>query len=240
MLEDNWRLKENYNIQELPTLLLVDQEGEVISHFSYMPLDAKAFASTILETYLNYEEVKQSVENSDFASLSAEELKKLYVKAKKLESTTFREKLLEAGLNKEKPTFFLLEKYAGLLVNGKKKDQEAVELRKKIVDLDPKNTQGSHLQLALLDFQGKQNTSKKMNIKSTIEPLLSYIQEFGKTDRENVWKVELMIAQHLFSKGFLSRALHHAEASYNCAPETAKAEIAQSIDYLKAQEISNQ
>ena len=30
---DNWYLKENYNIQELPTLLLLSQEGEVIATF---------------------------------------------------------------------------------------------------------------------------------------------------------------------------------------------------------------
>jgi len=239
--EENWQLKETYNIQELPTLLLINQEGEVISHFGYIPLDAQSLANTIKEVYGDYEQIKQVLEGAEFATLSSERVQELYLKAKKLDCKRYQEKLLEAGVFKGKGSYFLLEKYASLLEKGKKQEGETVELRKKIADLDPKNAQGTHLQLALLDFQKNSTLSaKKSHTKLAIAPLLDYIQQFGKTDHKNLWRVEMMIAQHLFSKGYSSRALKHAQASYDSAPEEAKAEIAQSLEYLKAQQTSKE
>jgi thioredoxin-related protein len=237
--EENWELKEAYDIQELPTLLVVDQDGGVVSRWGYIPMDVKSFVSMLKEAYGTYEQVKKALEGEEFDTLSPERLQELYLKSKKLDCKKFQEKLLEAGMFRGKDSYFLLEKYASLL-EKEKKEGEAVELRKKIADLDPKNTQGIHLQLALLDFQKKSTlATKKAHDKSAIEPLLEYVSQFGKMDRQNLWRVEMMIAQHLFSKGFPSKALKHAQASYDSAPEDAKAEIAQSIEYIKAQHFSD-
>jgi hypothetical protein len=64
--------------------------------------------------------------------------------------------------------------------------------------------------------------------------LLQYVREFGKNDKANLWHIELMIAQYLFSKDAKQEALLHALASYEAAPEEKKNEIIDVVSYIRA------
>ena len=75
-------------------------------------------------------------------------------------------------------------------------------------------------------------SKKKKQVFRAISPLLGYIHEFGKEDRENLWKVEMMVTQFLLAQNEREMALEHARASLNAAPDAVKGEIEVIIDYL--------
>lgn len=128
-----------------------------------------------------------------------------------------------------------MEKYNELAEGGKKmSDPEIKRLRKEILSRDPKNKDGAHLRLAILDFRVLSNRHKvRDNSNEAIEPLLEYVKEFKNKDKENIWQVEMMMAQYLFSRNKYELALNHAEASYETAPEIVKSEIGQTVEYMK-------
>lgn len=239
-LEMNQTLKEKYLVKELPTLILLDPWEEQVAKLNYLPLDCADFAKHIHELIGDFKEMKLVLETSDLTKLKGEELEVLYSKAKKLGCHRYIEAIINAGLTVDRGTYFLLEKYSNCLETGKIKEPQTEELRKTIIAKDPKNQTGAHLKLAMLDFQTLSNLPKKQEKPSgAVDPLLHYIKTFGKKDKENLWRIEMIIAQYLFSKGIVEKALHHANASYHSAPDAIKPEIAQSIDFLKTQDGSN-
>ncbi len=236
--EINSSLKEKYNVKELPTLILLDDAGEQVCKFGYMALEAEGFANHIQTLVQDYKEMKELSETTDLKTVAQDALQSFYIKAKNLGCGKLQEEFMQAGLQIDNGTFFLLERYSNLLETLKIRDPAVQELRKSIVSRDPKNLNGTHFKLAMLEFNRLSNHPKKRgNPHAAIEPLMAYVKEFGKKDEENLWKVEMMIAQYFFSKGVMTKALQHATASYDSAPDSAKEEIAQSIDYLKSQKL---
>ena len=236
--ETNQYLKEKFQVKEVPTLVVLDEMGEQVSSLGYLTLEADAFAMHIRDLITEYKDMRGVLETSDLSAISQQELQSLYHKAKHLGCQKHLEEIMQAGLKKDNDTFFLLEHYENLLEMGKIKDSQVLELRKKIAARDPKNIKGTHLKLAMLEFQKNSNNPKKRDrSNAAIEPLVEYIKEFGKKDQDNLWRIEMMIAQYFFSKGIVEKALKYANASYESAPDSAKAEIALSIDYLKTQQL---
>lgn len=230
------KIKEKYKVGEIPMLVVSYPSGEEVFKVGYMPQPPLEFASSLKKHLHGYNELKEEIAKSDLAALSGEELKALYLKARNLGCNAFKEQILEIGLQENKEPFFLLEKYARFVESGLKKDKMALALREKIENIDSKNDSGSLLQLAVLDFQDNSSHARKIKEpKSAIKPLVRYIEKYGKKDPENLWKVEMMIAQFLFSKNKIGDALAHAKASYEAAPDAMKSEIAQSVDYLQTQ-----
>jgi len=230
------QLKEKYSIQELPTLVLIDPDGEEMTKIGFMPFEAKEFAVYLIKLHEQFKEIKDCIENFNLKNCTFEELKDYYARADSFTNKDYREKILNVGLQIDEGSYFLLEKYAAFIKNGKIKDPEVLSLRKKITDSDPKNLDGVHLRLAMLDFQKlSSHIRKRDKPAAAIEPLLMYLKEFGQNDLEHVWQIEMTIAKYLFSKGLIQPALEHAKESYKAAPEKIKRDIAQSIDYLEAQ-----
>ncbi len=229
----NQGLKNRYGVQELPTLVLVDHLGDVIVKMGYLPLDAQSLAAHLRSSLEDFIQLKSVLGAPNLVCLQGKELENLYQKASHLDYRAVKERLMEVGLKSDRSIFFLLERYEELLVNGKLKDPEVQKLRREIVLSDPSNSQGTHFKLAMAEFNNlSQRLKKKENPHRAIAPLTEYLRQFGSKDRENVWKVEMVIAQYLFSKNFATEALQHARNSYEYAPEDARCEIAQSIEYL--------
>jgi protein disulfide-isomerase len=225
-------LKSRYEVDELPTLVVISPSQEEMFRLGYLPMSPSEYAHHLESMITDYQEIHGKVDNHNLSDLPVEELEPLYLKARDLKCRRYADSLMQVGVEKDKSTFFLLEKYAEHLASGNK--QEAEPLREKILERDPKNLKGSQLRLAILDFQIKaQNLKKKANPRSAVKPLLEYLKKFGEKDKENVWKVEMMMAQFLFTKNEVSEALQHANASYTSAPDSHKLEIAETIDYLK-------
>ena len=66
-----------------------------------------------------------------------------------------------------------------------------------------------------------------------VQPLIQYIQKFGKTDKENVWKLQMIISQFFLDKNRLPQALDHAQASLELAPDSVKSDIATAVKNIK-------
>lgn len=225
------QLKEKYGVDEFPTLVLITPQQEEMFKVGYLPLSPKEFAARLKQMVGDFKELFGRLEK-DEAPMSLEELESLYIKARDLKSAHYKEKLMQEGLKRDKDTFFLLEKYAELMEAGNKK--EAAPLREKIIDRDPKNLKGSQLRLAIFDFQTRATRLKRKDDPfAVMKPLVAYIEKFGKKDKDNLWKVQMMMAQYLFTKNEVKEALEHASASYQSAPEESRKEIAETIDYLK-------
>ncbi len=235
-IEENERIRNQFDVQELPTIMLLDTKGDLISKCSYLPLSSKEFAHRACELLEDYQLVKERVEEEISPNVSQELLKDLYIKAKKLDNQKLKSALLEIGMQHGKGAFFLLEKYATLIQNDPEKSPEITSIRSRILESDPKDQEHSRLQLAIMDFHRKEESPvKQQDYKKTLKPLLSYLKDFGDKDSENRWKVQLMIAQYLFRKGKVEDAIQHAQASLDNAPEESKADVEQTLSYLKNQ-----
>ena len=225
-LKENKELKEKYKIGTFPSVLLLDLNDDIITKLEYLPLEPQKYALKLEQIVNEYNELTKC----DFKNLSGDELKKTYERAKAIGCTTLKMKTIEEGVKKQEDLFFHLEKYS-LLVENNKKD-EANKLKKEIIDSDPKNLKKSYLKLAMIDFQNLA-TSDVQDPEKIIKPLTDYIKGFGKKDKENLWRLEMMISQFFSSKGLLKEALKHARASYKAAPLIVRKELAQTIIYLK-------
>ncbi len=225
-------LKTQYGIEEYPTLLLVKPSEEEMFRVGYLPLSPKDFAYRLDRMLQDYREIWGTLESKEATVLAFEQLQDLYLKARDLKTEKFQEAIMAMGLEKDKGTYFLLEKYKDLTALGKKKEAEPV--REKIVGRDPKNLKGAQRALAILDFQRRAASFKKKdNLKSVLKPLLEYLRAFGEKDKENRWKIEMMVVQYLFTKNAIEEALAFAQDSLKTAPDASKAQIAETINYLK-------
>lgn len=220
-----------YDIKESPTLLLLSKDGEVIAKKGYFPFAPEAFSKHLKESFDGFKEIKEILQ----AKLPSEALlEELHQKAQTLGFQDLQEEIVNQGIRVAKEPFFFLEKFERLCKVRNKKDPELHALRKKIVSLDPKNARKTHLRLAMIDFANRSEHKKiKKQPKVVVEPLISYIKQFGKGDAENLWKIEMMMAQYLFSKNEMSLAIKHAERSLQAAPEVVKPDVMQTLAYLK-------
>ncbi len=82
-----------------------------------------------------------------------------------------------------------------------------------------------------MDFDALANAC--LGTKAVVKPLVEYLRKFGTVDTENAWQIEMKISKYLFSKDQIEEALKHANASLKMAPESARTEIAKSVEYLK-------
>ena len=228
-------LRDRFGVEELPTLLVTDWEGKEITRVGFLPITPEAFARHLTQIRRDYIEVQQVVEREDLTIFSAKELKRLYLKARNQGFTALKDKLYLAGLQVDKGLFFLLEQYRHLSEKGKQGSKEGEAVRKKICTRDPKNEQGGFRALALLDFESlsQKRSTRKKHIKAALKPIVDYVKKFGKEDSENLWRMELLIAQFFYGKSKAKDALLHAKSAFNHAPEENKAEIVDTISYLE-------
>ncbi len=227
-------LKEEYQVEECPLLVLTEPSGKTIAKIGYMPLGPEAYATYIKETLRDFHFVRQAADPLCLKDLKVDDLKAAYAKAKRFTGDNFAKVILETGLKIDSGTFFLIEQYASLLTKAGR-EHEMQEMRSKIVERDPQNERGSLLRIALLDFENMARGVKKKEPLETIRPLADYLHHYGKSDPDNAWKVEMKISEYLFAHNQLDESLKHARASLESAPEKNRKEIAEAIDYLQTQ-----
>ncbi len=231
--EHNKQMRSIFHIEQSPTLVLFDYSQEEIARLGFLPLSAQDYAAQVIELVENFEEVVAFLKNPKVLN-SEEQMAQLYINAKKLSSRSYRDQILQIGLKKEKGSFFILEKYAALLEKSKFKSEAVQKMRKELIDKDPDNKMGTQLKMAILEFQRLGFDVKgKESICKAVSPLVNYVQKFGKDDPDNLWKVEMMIAQFFFAKNQREQALAHAQASLQATPEKMKSEVKDIVDYIK-------
>lgn len=223
----NKKLKEKYKVEGFPTVIIIDTDGIIITRTGYLPIGPKEYAKKIIQLTEEHNNLKKK----DLSKLEPSDLKKSYEKARSSGNDFLKEMAISEGIKKDDHLFFLLEKYAYLL--EKKRPDEAKEVRKEIVEKDPYNLRKAYFKLAMIDFQILAKDSSALDPHSVIHPLVEYISEFGKKDRDNLWRLEMLISQFLSSKGLTKEALKHARESYKAAPQVMKKELVQTVIYLK-------
>jgi protein disulfide-isomerase len=228
----NEQLQKKYDITGWPTIILFDtQKLQVIGKTGYQRGGAQNYASHLLKMVSDYNAYKQKTSQIDSQKHSGAELKKLYAKAKELDIYTDINRILKAGLASEEKLFFQLERYRFLVEEGSLRDPEAQLLRKELLAADPTNARKLPYQVAIIDFEllsleaGKEGYSPDI----TVAPLVSYIEQFGMQDPENLWRLEMIISQVYLDHDKMSQALKYAQSSHEAAPATIQPEIAKAI-----------
>lgn len=231
----NMALKNSFDVQELPTLVLANPTGKEIAKFGYVPLAPQEMAEQLNTALASYAQLKNEMSSSRFANMAIEEVELLYKKAVDLGREEEKKALLAAGLKADKGVFFLMRQYEQLLEHAKIKDPQVQRLRRQIMQKDPGNHKEAHLELAIVEFQAlSKNLKSKDNPEKAVVPLIEYVRNFGVKDMKNNWRVEMMIAQFFYSKNRLQEAVAHAKNSYEFAPEECRVEVGQTLDFLCA------
>lgn len=229
-------VRDQFEIRELPTLVLLDSNGAEITKVGYLPKTADEFVTHFQKLFTEYRELAEIIHREDLSYFNCDELKGYYLKAKEHGFTDFRDKLYLAGLKVEQGLFFLLEQYSRYADKGRIASKEAKALRKKITARDPKNENGAHRSIALMEFQAlaTQRSKKQHSEKKVLEPLLTYVKKYGKEDQQHLWKIELMMTQFFFGRDNPKEALIHAKTALSKAPEVEKSHITQTIAFLES------
>ncbi len=232
--EQNLHLKEWLEVVEYPRLIILDPNEREIARLGYPSEEAEKFADDLIHIVQRDKYITDVMSKINSTAFSADELRSLYQEARDLQRAKDADTLLAAGMQTETPLFFLLEKYRLLVEEGKQCEGEAIAIREKLKKADPQNHQKVHFSLALIDFQSLAE-QEDIELKDVICPLENYIKQFGSKDPENVWRVEMMIAQFYLDADENKIALKHAELAFESAPVDKKGEIQQSLDYIREQ-----
>lgn len=218
-------LRNQYHVDILPCLMLLNSQGEEIVRMGYLPLDGGALASDLM--YLLSLEGEVHARLAQLPHMSPPLLRDTYEKALRLAHHNWMVQILEQGAHSEEPVFFLVELYRHELFYGNPSQADAI--RKVLFELDPNNVLGCHYDLAMIDFQF---ASQHDQGEEMIRPLIDYLTLFGRNDREHSWKIDMMIAQYFLNEDCLSNAWDYAQQAWATAPEDKKQEIAHLLDYI--------
>ncbi len=229
--EQNKQLQQKFNVKGYPTVILLDPNQQQIGVTGYRPGGGKAYAEHLQKMVQDYSGYKQKMSALDHRKLSGTELKALYEKAQEFHCQEDIMSIVHAGIQTEDSSFFMLERMRILSANNQLETEEAVTLREQLLSADPTNAQSTHYHLAVIDFESRYKEMKqnKRSIDSTLTPLHSYIEKFGHKDRENLWRLNMIISQVLYDTDDYNQALKYANNSYNTAPRMFQNDIAEVI-----------
>lgn len=231
----NKQLQKKYEIRSYPTLVLLDSDQQKIGITGYKPGGGGSYANHILKMVNDYASYKQQMKNIDRQKYSGAQLKKMYEKSKELALANDTNKIIHAGMQSDYAHFFETEKYRIMAEEGLIEDSKTVALRQKILSADPRNELRTHYDVAVIDFEAycEQLNKDRCSPQLTVAPLVEYIQKFGTEDKENLWRLEMIISQVYLDKNNLKNALEHAQFSHESAPATVQPDIAIAIKNIE-------
>jgi len=234
--QQNLALKSKFKINELPCMILLSHEEREIYRIG-------SFGN---ETGSNLGDSLCHIVESDsllrrafpmMTSLSLSELQRYYRLAEELSHKEFLKHALELGVRSD-DYFFLSEKFRLLVEVGKMDSEECQRIKKRLLNKDPKNEKQTHFTVALIEFQELAKRSRagvRQDASQVIAPLESYISQFGQQDKDNLWRVEMMIAQFYLDSDQWHHALQHAEVAFEAAPNEVRSHISRSLEYIRHQ-----
>ncbi len=200
--------KKQYGVTTFPTLLMLEPDGREVTRLSYSESSSDEFAHSLKQLFSKFALLQEEVARVDLSSIEEKHLESLYKEAVEIRCPSFISELLEKGLELGRGAFFPVEKYSQLILEGKVDTPEAEKLKEEIVSLDRDNHEGARLRLALLDFQSHQDDPDK----AAKEPL-SYLEEMGKTEDDNLWRLHRLISDYFSEHGRPEEAKEHAVKS---------------------------
>ena len=228
----NKQLQKQFNVKGYPTLILLDgKHQQLMGQAGYLEGGPKVYANHLMEMLNKFNSYQNKMQNLENNKLSGLDLKQLYEQATLIGRQEDTQAILVQGLLSEQPHFFRLEKYRLLSEAGHRHSNEAVELRNLLLAADPNNQTLTHYQIALIDFDAMNKMSDPEEI--TAAALIDYTERFGAQDKDNLWRVQMIISQVYFDKHNLPEALKYAQSSYQAAPSAARTEIATAIKQMQ-------
>lgn len=192
-LSQNHALKEKYNVNHFPTVVLIDRNENEVTRLGFPVKNVSDYAEHLKQIGRRYFLLQKRFEKAKQEKAKGE-LKLCYHEAQDLGAHALANAILKEGYQ-EVPEL-MLEKYC-TLENSPQKEA----LRKEL-----KRCKSSEIQtrLALIDFQENED--------STL--LEDYIANFSEKTGDHCWKVHMILSEYL--KG--EEALEHAQVSYRYAP----------------------
>lgn len=229
----NKQLQKKFNITSYPTIVIFDaQTQQAIGTTGYRPGGSQQYSQHLQKLIDSYKGYKEKLSTIPTQKLSGFELKKLYEKSKEFDLANDMTYIMRYGIESDAKPFFLTEKYRFLADEGQIHQPEAVALKEQLLSMDPENSELAHYNVAVIEFEALSEEPANNN---SIAPLLSYIEKFGNKDKENLWRLEMIISQVYLDKNLLNEALKHAQASHDSAPATVQPEIASAIKSIQTQ-----
>lgn len=229
-------LRNKYGVSELPTLIFLDREENEIFRVGYEMQDCNHFLAEVREKTALYQEYVSLKEQNQELFLY-ERLKQMYKIAQKLNNGALQDELIRKGQSAGTDAFFLIEKYGKLLKKPSENRAEVKQVKRQIHRrLGEKQRRSVAFQLAMMEFHAETKVQKKGKSKKDepIRPLITYLQNHGSVDRENVWKAEDHIADFYFIHGKYQEALAFAKASLSNAPISKKEQLKEKKLYIES------
>ena len=234
----NKELQQKFDVRSFPTIIIIDpKQNQQIGVTGYRPGGGKPFADHLLKLVNDYSNYKQKISSIDQSKYSGQELKQIYDKAKQLGISRDATKIRRKGMQSEESLYFMTEQYLFLADEGHIHSKEAVVLRQQLLNADPLNEKQIHYQVAVVDFEAYSNIMAKENdvAETAIAPLKSYIEMFGSKDKDNVWRLQLLVSQVYLDKNEMTAALNYAQQSYESAPSSVQPELARAVQNIRSQ-----
>lgn len=233
----NEKLQKKYAIRSYPTIVLLDSDQQPVGMTGYKAGGGKQYAQHLMKMANDYSAYKQQMRRLGAKDVSGKELKRLYQKATELGLKNDQNLIIRVGMDSDLSQFFIAERYRYLVAEGERKSDEALKLRKSLLETDPENKNFVHYQIAVIDFEScsEEVQKKKMSPDAAIEPILSYIRGSGSEDKQNLWRLNMVISQLFLDQNRLTEALKYAKDSYKAAPVSIQPDIARTIANIQKQ-----
>ncbi|MCE5318680.1 MAG: hypothetical protein LLG04_15115 [Parachlamydia sp.] len=231
----NKQLQKKHDVRGFPTIIVLDSQNlQSMGTVGYRAGGPKAYATHLLKIVSDYGAYKQKTQQVE--KLSGAELKRLYEKSKELDIYSDTIRIVKAGLHSDEKLFFQLERYRFLLEEGSHHDPEVIGLRQQLLAADPKNAHKVHYQIAVIDFEAFSCEIEKEGFSpdTLVKPLISYIDQFGTEDSENLWRLEMIVSQVYLDHNRIPQAIKFAQSSHDAAPSSVQPEIAKAIRNIQA------
>jgi protein disulfide-isomerase len=237
IVAQNRQLLRKFDVRSFPTVILLDAAGQQqIGITGYRPGGPRQYVSHLMKMVDDYSAYTRKIQNINSPQqLSGLELKQLYEKARALSFDNDVMKIVQAGIHSDQRNYFLLERYRILADEGMIHKKETTELREQLLASDPNNENKTHYEVAVIEFEAYSEGKENASAEHTVAPLIVYAEKFGRQDKENLWRLDMIIAQVFLDKNQLEQALSYARASYESAPASIQPDIALAIKNIQAQ-----
>lgn len=212
-LSINKSLKEQFRIEQLPSIVLLSETQEYVTTIGFVPVPANVFARHIKEIFLLYRHLDLAI--AALPKKEVNELEHLLADAKSLQNERLINRILEEGMKRDNNGVFALEKYAQLVASGKEGSEDAQSLKRLIQEKKEALSIDARLQSAMLSFEA---AKKDGDIEAALGPLEKVLQEVPATHSQ-LWRIQFLVAKYLQEQNQKERAARYAEAAKKEAPE---------------------
>jgi len=234
----NKELQQKFDVRSFPTVIVVDpKQNQQMGVTGYRPGGGKSFADYLLKMVNDYSGYQKKMGTLDQTPFSGEALKQLYHQAQLLKLAQDAAKITKKGMSSDESLFFMKERYKYLAEEGHIHSQEALSLKQRLLKADPDNSKKVHYEIAVTDFEAYIQTMDKEgdSPELAVAPLTEYLEKFGAQDKDNVWRLNILISQVYLDKDKIATALKYAQQSYESAPSSVQPELARAVKNMRSQ-----